>query len=189
MIESATCRGCGKVKPCCHLQSALDMVRSGLVDIDTVFPGRVDIPLEIYIDDDITMHQIQGLKTLCSMDEFCDALSAALSSGIKDFHYATYFDGKIIHLNGRAFKIDSYRRRSSRDPIVQLAFTAEEIAQAGSPPIVILAATPMSDPERPRRTTTNRPELRPADLPCCDQCACVLRDPLSLMASRPPWLD
>ena len=111
---------------------------------------------------------------MCTIDQLTRALIEVLGKyRVREFHYGTYWNGKIIHLNQRAIKI-CHRTGTGDSHSSVFAFTGAEIAlaedpQAGGPPVIMLEAVAMSRSDCPKRNTTNLPELSPEAI-CCWWC-------------------
>ena len=164
------------------------MLWAGMLE-ESHFPGRHNNPIEVYFDDDGTTHRLNGLTAMCTIDQLTRALIKVLEkSRVRELHYGTYWNGKVIHLNQRAIKV-CHRTCAGDSHSSAFAFTGAEIARAEDPqgrdpPVLMLEAVAMSRSDCPKRNTTNLPELSPGDVPCCWICKHNLDWALSPHAGR-----
>ena len=168
----ATCHTSGKGEY--FYRSKTDLFWAGMLD-ESHFPDRHNNPIEVYFVDDGLLHTLNGLTAMCTIDQLTRALIEVLGKyRVREFHYGTYWNGKIIHLNQRAIKI-CHRTGTGDSHSSVFAFTGAEIAraedpQAGGPPVIMLEAVAMSRSDCPKRNTTNLPELSPGEAICCWWC-------------------
>ena len=168
MIRNQTCEICDTYsKGWCFFRSKTELLWAGMLK-ESHFPGRNNNPIEVYLDDGGSLHELKGLTAMCTIDQLTRALIEVLGKDrAREFHYGTYYNGYVVRLNERAIKADS---DSSA-----FAFTGAEIKlaedpQALGPPVIMLEAVAMSRLDCPKRKTTNLPELSPGDAICCWCC-------------------
>ena len=176
MIRNRTCAICHySCKGEYFFRSKTDLLWAGMLK-ESHFPGRHNNPIEVYFDDGGTRHRLKGLTAMCTIDQLTRALMEVLGEAARTFHYGTYWNGKVIHLNQRAIKVCHRTWAEDHDSDSSaFAFTGAEIARAEDPqgrdpPVLMLEAVAMSRSDCPKRNTTNLPELSPGDAICCWWC-------------------
>ena len=112
------------------------------------------------------MYSLQDLNGFSTELDLRRALFDAIGvERMRQIDRKSYYMGKVVKLGGRGVYF-----RHRHDTFPRFAFTAEEIAAAGDPPLLVLETVAISSTECPTRATANVPELRAQGLCCCQGC-------------------
>ena len=185
MQFGARCRVCGTDALLCYLQCTRELAVAGMIDPERCLPGMRLEPLIAYLDDGSTIHALEGLTTMCSASELRAAIVRDAGATLRDLDYRSYWSGRILCIGRRAIRVDTHTRHSYWQAPDRLAFTADEVAAFGTPPVAVLTMVAMTDPECPPRSTTNVDGLRPPTIACCVECSGALGHRLSVLRVPP----